>query len=95
MKLAALLGYDGPVKFWIDRRELFYDPDGTNPAVQDDKHIPLDLKAGKHPVLVALGSNFGQAWGCFLRFERTDVTARQIRQGPEAYAMPVIGSGKP
>ncbi|MAE62060.1 MAG: hypothetical protein CMJ49_11970 [Planctomycetaceae bacterium] len=90
MKLAAGLGYDGPVKFWVDGKLKFHDPAGTNPAVEDRAVIPFAASKGNHEVIFALGSNNGCAWGIMLRFERTDVTAAQLRQQPARYKMPRI-----
>ncbi|MCX7805776.1 MAG: hypothetical protein N3A38_11385, partial [Planctomycetota bacterium] len=89
MKLAALLGYDGPVKAWLDGKEVFYDPNGTNPAKPDAARIPFDGKPGTHELLVALDSNGGRAWGIFLRFERTDAALKALRSG-KPVAMPAI-----
>ena len=80
MKLKLCLGYDGPVKAWIDGKEVFHDPKGTNPAWEDRAKVPFDPAPGTHDVLVALGSNQCNAWGIFLRFERLDVTKKQIAQ---------------
>ncbi|MBI4474783.1 MAG: hypothetical protein HY646_19080, partial [Acidobacteria bacterium] len=90
MKLVAWLGYDGPVKLWLDGRELFHDPAGTNPATPDKARIPFNAEPGQHTVLVALGSNNGRAWGIFLRFERLDVPRRVIAEGPEHYRLPTV-----
>ncbi|MDX2051665.1 MAG: sialate O-acetylesterase [Polyangiaceae bacterium] len=71
------LGYDGPLKIWLNKREVFFDPNGTNPVSLDEAFAKVDLKAGRSEVLVALGTNHGKAWGMVLRFERTKaVTAR-------------------
>jgi hypothetical protein len=72
MPLAIWLGYDGPLKVWFDGREVFSDPDGMNPSMPNDAEIGVQATAGAHEVLVALESNNGEAWGIFLRFERTD-----------------------
>jgi sialate O-acetylesterase len=88
MKLKVHFGYDGPAKMWVDRREVLYDPEGTNPACPDDAVIPMDASAGEHEILVALDSNGGRAWGIFLRFERLDLPRRLVEQWPPAYAMP-------
>ncbi len=90
MKLAARLGYDGPVKLWVDGRELFHDQAGTNPATPDKAVIPFAATPGEHTVVVGFNSNAGKAWGIFLRFERRDVRPRQIEQGPENYRMPTV-----
>ena len=90
MRLKVCLGYDGPVKVWIDGKACYHDPAGTNPATPDKAKISFVAKAGTHEMVVALGSNHGRAWGIFLRFLRTDVPARLMRQGPDAYRMPEI-----
>jgi len=78
MKLNLLLGYDGPVKVWIDGKAVFYDPQGTNPAYPDAAKIPFKAVKGTHEILVALDSNGGNAWGIFMRFERVDLSPRMI-----------------
>lgn len=90
MPLSLWLGYDGPVKVWVGRKMVFHDPNGTNPVEADAARI--DFKAGKgpHEVVVALGSNGGLASGIFLRVERTDISARLLGKGPDAYVMPRI-----
>ncbi|MBU4198844.1 MAG: sialate O-acetylesterase [Verrucomicrobia bacterium] len=70
MNLALGLGYDGPVKLWIDGKPRFHDPNGTNPAGQDKAMIPFLASAGQHDILIALASNRGRAWGISLRFSR-------------------------
>ena len=90
MKLSALLGYDGPVKLWLDGRRLFHDPNGTNPALPDAHAIKFDAGAGRHEILIALGTNSGAAWGVFLRFVRRDVSQAKLKAGPDSYKMPAI-----
>ena len=92
MKLAACLGYDGPIKLWINGEELFHNPNGTNPAWEDMKRVKFDAKPGTYEVLVALGSK-PNPWGIFLRFERLDVTKQQLKAGPKTYAMPRVVVG--
>lgn len=72
MQIAVLLGYDGPVKMWVDGKERFHDPDGVTPARIDRGRAVVDVAAGVHDVLVALGSNGGKAWGIYLRLDRQD-----------------------
>jgi hypothetical protein len=90
MRLLLYLGYDGPVKVWVDRKELFSDPEGTNPAMPTDARIPLPAGRGTHKLRVALGANGGRATGIFLRFERTDVSAARRRKGPSAWVLPEV-----
>ena len=82
-KLNLLLGYDGPVRVWLDGREVFYDPNGTNPANRDDKAVPVKAKAGDHSVVIALGTNGGNAWGVFLRLERLAIPKKESAGGKE------------
>jgi sialate O-acetylesterase len=90
MKLAACLGYDGPVKLWIDGKEKFHDPEGTNPAWEDRAKAPFNASRGKHEVVVAFGTNNSRGWGIFLRFQRVDVTKKQLAKGSSAYVMPTV-----
>lgn len=88
MSLSLLLGYDGPVKLWVDGQELYHDPGGTNPALVDTASLPFAASAGEHEVLIALGSNGGKAWGIFFRAERTDIDETQRAAGLAACRLP-------
>lgn len=88
MKLALHLGYDGPVKVWINSAEILHDPNGKNPAVMDAKTHKFVASPGEHHVLIALGTNNRQAWGVFARLERIDLSAAQIRL--QQHKMPVV-----
>jgi len=90
MSLLAMLGYDGPVKLWVDGKHLFHDPAGTNPAAPTDAKVAFQAAKGKHELLVALGTHSGAAWGIFLRLGRRDVPRRLVLRGPGAYVMPKI-----
>jgi len=97
MKLAACLGYDGPVKVWIDGKEIFHDPQGTNPMERDDAKVAFDADQGRHDILIAFAwdSTFWvnpnqPAWGICLRFERTDLTMEQLLEGAEAWHLPEL-----
>lgn len=81
MKLNLRMGYDGPIKVWLDHKPVFCDPNGTNPAVPDQSLIPVRLRAGKHKLSVAMDLNDGCAWGFFLRFNRTDLGRKRIESG--------------
>lgn len=95
MSLSAGIGYDGPLKVWIDGKMIFHDPAGTNPATPPDKVlVPFKVNPGCHEALIALSSNHGKAWGLFLRFLRHDVSPRQLQQGPEAYSLPLISTAR-
>ncbi|MCC7193259.1 MAG: hypothetical protein IT444_10805 [Phycisphaeraceae bacterium] len=90
MKLDICLGYDGPVKAWIDGEEVFHDPQGNNPAWEDRGTAPIKAKPGSHEVIVALASNKNNAWGIFLRFERKDVSKEQLKLGVVSCVLPSV-----
>lgn len=90
MPLALVLGYDGPVKAWMDGKLLFQDPNGINPAAPDKGTARFKAAMGEHEVIVAQGTNHGVAWGIFLRLERCGVSPKQLLKGPESYLMPEI-----
>ncbi len=90
MRLKLILGYDGPVKAWVDRTQVFHDPAGINPATPEKGQAPVRVGAGEHDLLVALGTNHGAAWGIFFRLERLDVPQRLLLRGPGHYEMPEI-----
>lgn len=90
MKVDLLVGYDGPIKVWLDDREVFRDANGTNPAIPDAGVARLNLAQGTHRLAIAMDLNGGRAWGFFLRFRRRDVSRKQILGGD--YAVPVGAS---
>ncbi len=63
-------GYDGPIRLWVDGREVHTDLRGTNPAIPDAKRIPFALAPGRHYLSVLMALNGGRAWGFFLRMGR-------------------------
>ncbi len=62
------LGYDGPIRVWLNNQELFYGP-GTNPAIRDQTKIYCNLKKGRNTITVAFDTNHGKAWGFFCRIK--------------------------
>lgn len=94
MRLRAWLGYDGPVKMWVDGKLRFHDPKGTNPAGKDAVNVPLSVGPGRHPVVLALGSNEGRAWGLYLRFERCGLPRRRLVAGEKAWGLPAFKAGR-
>jgi len=82
MTLALHLGYDGAVKVWVGRDEVYCDPQGCKPSEPDDAVIPLALKPGRHPVTIALRANEGESWGIFARVERTGVPLQGLADSP-------------
>jgi hypothetical protein len=91
MCLLLRFGYDGPTKLWIDGRELYSDPQGTNPATPYDAAIRCKASRGLRRIWVALLSNGGRATGIFLRAERQDVPAALRKKGRAFYALPTFG----
>jgi len=67
LRLNVCVGYDGPVKVWVDGKARFADPQGTNPAAVWDAVIPVKVGPGAHHILVGLNSNHGLAHGIYLR----------------------------
>ncbi|MDD5675394.1 MAG: sialate O-acetylesterase [Chitinivibrionales bacterium] len=90
MKLAVWLGYDGPLKVWIDGKIKLHDPHGTNPALPEDAKIVFTAEKGVHEIMVALGTNHGLAWGIFLQLERLDVKKHLYAKNPEKYPLPKL-----
>jgi sialate O-acetylesterase len=87
MKLAACIGYDGPLKLYVDGKQVFADPAGTNPALPDKAIVPFAAAVGRHEVVLALHTNEGRAWGVRIRLERLDVTKRQLKE-PTTLVLP-------
>ncbi len=83
MPAELCLGYDGPVKMWIDGSRRFHDARGINPACPDKAVVPLNLAPGRHEIMIALGSNNGLAYGVGVRLRRRIPTA--IRTQPEQW----------
>ncbi len=90
MRLSMNLGYDGPTKAWIDGKQVFFDPNGTNPANVDKARVPFAASKGEHEIVVALDSNKGLAWGIYLRFERLDLSRREMGKGARPESLPVL-----
>jgi sialate O-acetylesterase len=90
MGLELILGYDGPVKAWIDGKQVFHDANGINPATPSKGKSGFTANAGVHELLIALGTNNGAAWGIFARLERIDLNKSLLIKGKDHYAMPVI-----
>jgi len=91
MQLAISLGYDGPMKAWLDRQELAADPAGVNPCVLGKRRPQVNAAAGRHELVVALGTNHGRAWGIMLQFERLDVPRAVLKRcDPSLYRLPEL-----
>lgn len=67
-KALLSLGYDGPLRVWVNGKEVFYGP-GTNPAIRDQTKVYTQAKKGKNEIVVAFDTNGGRAWGIFCRFK--------------------------
>jgi hypothetical protein len=87
MKLEMLLGYDGPIRVWLDGKPFFVNMQGTNPCLADESRKLVQLLSGTHDITVGMDLNSGHAWGFFLRFARRDVTAKQAQAGDFAKAV--------
>lgn len=85
MRVALLLGYDGPVKLFVDGQPVFHDPAGTTPARPDSATPDVRLAAGEHRVAIALGADRGRAWGIYLRLRRVDCAAEGTVTLPEIH----------
>jgi hypothetical protein len=90
MKLDIGFGYDGPVKMWIDGKQVYHDPNGINPMIIDQFKVPYNASKGTHEIIVAFCANFGKAWGIALRLHRTDLTKRRLKAGPDKYKLPEL-----
>jgi sialate O-acetylesterase len=90
MPLALVLGYDGPVKAWVDGREIFCDSAGSNPATEEDAIARFRAGAGEHDAVIALETNNGLATGIFLRIERFGIPRKQLHREPGNHQMPEI-----
>ncbi|MDD5679084.1 MAG: sialate O-acetylesterase [Kiritimatiellae bacterium] len=89
MQIGLGIGYDGPVKMWINRREVLCDPKGTNPATNEKAVVKFNAPCGRHELMFAMTSNFGKAWGIKLRCSRQDLTVKQLAR-PKSYCMPTL-----
>lgn len=67
-KAILYMGYDGPVRVWLNGKQIFYGP-GTNPAIRDNTKIYCDVKKGNNKIVVAFDTNGGKAWGIFCRIK--------------------------
>jgi sialate O-acetylesterase len=86
MKLQFRIGYDGPIRLWLDDSLFFEDLAGTNPAVVEKNRKTEDVSKGRHRITVGMDINNGLAWGFYLRFQRVDLTPAQVKAG--GYAVP-------
>ncbi len=81
MLLRLLLGYDGPVRIFVDGKAVYTDPDGTNPVIPEQYHLDVTWEKGRHEVLFVLALHHGAAWGVSLAIARTDI--KQTKQNRE------------
>ncbi|NLF23959.1 MAG: hypothetical protein GX590_12460, partial [Lentisphaerae bacterium] len=63
------LGYDGPIRIWLNGQEVFHGP-GSNPARADQLRLYVDLQEGANSLLIAFHSNRAKAWGFWCRAEQ-------------------------
>jgi sialate O-acetylesterase len=88
MKFLIGLGYDGPIRAWLDKKEILFDPNGTNPMIYDRTKIKADVSAGRHDLTFALSTNGGKAWGIGIKIYRRDIPASVRKKGRAFYKMP-------
>lgn len=69
LPVAALIGYDGPLRLWCNGEVVFTDMGGANPAMRDMEELPLPIRGGSNEVVVALDADHGKAWGIYLRLK--------------------------
>ncbi len=62
------LGFDGPVRFWVNGEPVF-EGIGGNPAVVDSHSVPITFRHGRNRIVAALNTNNGRACGIFGRWE--------------------------
>jgi len=56
-------GSDGPVKVWLNNKEIDCRPSATNPIVRGEYQVPVVWQKGNNTVIFALSTNYGKAWG--------------------------------
>jgi len=81
MQLRFLMGYDGPFRVWLNGKPFFKDMAGTNTCVLDEGVKLARLKPGIHDIQIGMDTRGGRSWGFFLRFQRTDINAKQQAGG--------------
>jgi hypothetical protein len=74
-RVALGLGYDAPLKVWVDRQLCFLDEQGAPPASGTPlggpkAELALPLERGRHDVLIALAPPRGQAAGIRVRLRQ-------------------------
>jgi uncharacterized protein len=60
-----IYGADGPIRLWLNGKELGTFPDATNPAVAEAYKTPVTWQQGDNEIIIALMTNLGRAWGVF------------------------------
>lgn len=90
MKLLIRLGHGGPLKMWVDGREVYHQPVGNNNAMPDMTAVPFTASRGTHQIVIAMGTNKGNAWGIYLRLDRHGRAGAKI---PASYT--VMRRGRP
>ena len=83
MTCNLLVGTDGPLKVWLDGQVVGVVLSAGNPAVPDKFAFPVELRMGRHRVVVAHHRRGGKAWGFFFRMQRTGkkFTEGELRSG--------------
>ncbi|HQL65067.1 MAG TPA: hypothetical protein PLS78_04325, partial [bacterium] len=68
-KALLSLGYDGPIRVWVNGKEVFYGS-GTNPAIKDQTKVYTNVQKGKNQIVIAFDTNEGKAWGIFCKIKQ-------------------------
>jgi len=82
MDVEIRLGYDGPIRLWIGKKEIHRDLAGINPAERDEFRFPAKLPAGRSPVTIMMALNEGKACGFFLRMARPHAERSSVLPNP-------------
>jgi len=89
MRLELHLGYNGPVKVWVDGQAIWHDPDRkalvevARPVRHEAAVVPWNAKPGPHEVTLALAIDEDTRGSMFARFCRKDVTGDRLRTDPD------------
>lgn len=74
MSLEVGLGYDGPIKVWLNGECTFLDTAGTNPVIPEQAKLRFKAKKEEgYEITIAMLSNMGRASGIIMNLFRTDV----------------------
>ncbi len=87
MDVELRLGYNTPIKVWLDRHEVFHDPDGKIPVKVDNVIIRWKANKGCHELMIALADNYALTCELMARFCRQKAS-REV----SGYLLPICQS---